>query len=328
MPKNKGEPNPLIKLIYNPNAGKKRKFLGESDGISLDQILTFLQQYQLPVDLAPTKGPKHATELAKKAMSERYQSVIVAGGDGTISEVANGLVDTDIPLGIIPIGSYMNIPHMLSIPTDIEKAIAVIKIGRIRKIDVGVITNLNGEKRSGPFYFVEGSGIGVEAHVHREIKNLENGHITAMAPLLAYLFGFTSSEMTITTDDEKFTVHTGMVTVANGPFSGAALELAPGAKLNDHRLTVVVYKMRKRDYVKYFLHLLLTKKVYKRELKILKSKKVTISATPPMYVHADASLFGTTPVTYIIKPSCLQVICGFPTPNEKRMFISRTYLDP
>ena len=134
--------------------------------------------------------------------------------------------------------------------------------------------------------------------------------------------------MTITTDEEKFTVRTSMVTVANGAFSGAALEVAPGAKLNDHRLTVVVYKMRKSEYVRYFLHLLVTKKAQKKELKMLKSKIVTISASPSMFVHADASKFGTTPVTFKIKPSCLQVICGFPATDSKPMLRSRTFLDP
>jgi diacylglycerol kinase family enzyme len=192
-----------------------------------------------------------------------------------------------------------------------------------------MITKLNGENLSDPFYFVEGSGIGVEAHLHREIKNLENGHASAGFRLLSYLFGFTSSEMVITTDQEKIRIRSNMATIANGPFSGAALETAPGAKLNDHRLTVIVYKMRKGDYLKYFWHMFLTKKsYYKQKLKMVESKKVTILAKPAMFVHADASLFGTTPVTYMIKPSCLQVICGFPTSKGTPMLLSRTYLDP
>lgn len=261
MSKNKGEPTPLIKLIYNPNAGKKRKLFGGSEAVSLEQILGLLQQYQLPIDLSPTKGPKHATELAKKAKSERYQTVIVAGGDGTINEVANGLVDADIPMGIIPVGSFMNIAHMLSVPTDIEKAIEIIKIGRIRKIDVGVVTVLGGEKLPEPFYFVEGSGVGVEAHIHKEAINLGSGNILAGFKLLSYLFGQPSSGMTITTDEEKFTVKSSMITIANGSFSGLALETAPGAKLNDHWLTVIVYKMRKREYLRYFCTCLLQKRI-------------------------------------------------------------------
>lgn len=316
-----------IKLIYNPNAGRKKLF-HTPPRVALENILALLEQYQLTVDLAPTKGPKHATLLARAAKAEGYQMVVVAGGDGTISEAANGLVDGDIPLGIIPLGSYMNIAKMLSVPLEIEKAIAILKIGRTRKIDVGTITTLSGEKLAQPYYFLETSGIGVEAHLQREIKRMEKGHLSAILSFLNQAFGFMPRKFTISTAEENLVLRANMITVANGPFSGATLELAPGAKLNDHLLTIVVYRMKKFDFLKYFVRMFFTKEANKRELKILQSKSVTITTHTPMFVHADASLFGTTPVEYTIKPSCLQVVCGFPEPTKTPTLLARTYLDP
>src|SRR5260221_378434 len=119
-------------LIYNPNAGKKRKLFSLFRGklTALEDIKDLLTKYQIPVDYFPTKHPGHATDLAKDCIKKGYKTILAAGGDGTVGEVANGLVGTDTTLGILPLGSFMNIAKMLSIPQDLEKAIMIIKMSQ------------------------------------------------------------------------------------------------------------------------------------------------------------------------------------------------------
>jgi YegS/Rv2252/BmrU family lipid kinase len=305
MPKNK------IKLIFNPHAGKKRSFGKVSEDL-LPSILKLLTKYQIDADIFPTKKANHAIELAQNAKKEGYQMVIVVGGDGTTNEVANGLVDTNIPLGIIPVGTFMNVAQMLSIPLDLEKAIELIKIKKIRKIDLGMLIKLDGEKLANPYYFIETSGIGIEAHIQQEFKKLEKGDFSSILKFLKNKLSFPPHEIEITTQETIQKFQANLVTIANGPFSGASFEMAPDAKLNDHLLTVVVYKHEKRKLLKYFLRLIFFKKVYKKELAIIKAKEVTIRTKPEMLVHVDASLFGNTPVKFKIKSACLNVITGFP----------------
>src|SRR6186997_1905087 len=150
------------KLIYNPNAGKKRNLLPTSQQATLEEIKNLFVQYQIPIDYFPTKGPGDAAILARDSIKEKYNVVIAAGGDGTISEVAAGLVGSDMTMAILPLGSFMNTPEALAIPRDLEMAVMVIKMGRSRKIDIGQINMLDGEKLSKPVFFLENAGVGLE----------------------------------------------------------------------------------------------------------------------------------------------------------------------
>ncbi len=316
------------KLIYNPHAGDKRKLINAKQTVTLEDIKNMLKQYQIPVDYAPTKYAGHATKLARESIKEKYDTVLVAGGDGTAGEAANGLVGSDVKLGIIPMGSFMNIARMLSIPTDIEKAILLIKINRCRKIDVGCVTKLDGEKLSEPYYFIETAGIGLDAEIQRHFKEFEKGNPIALLSIIKTLKNFYSNKIKIIHDDGELEDRVTLVNIANGPYTGAALELAPDAKLNDHLLTIAIYKMAKFDLAKYFFNLVVKGKTDKRKIQLIKTTKAKVISKRELLLHADASLFGTTPAEFKIIPNALQVICGFPESEEDSSLKSRTILDP
>lgn len=100
------------------------------------------------------------------------------------------------------------------------------------------------------------------------------------------------------------------VTVANSPISGASLPLAPEAQLADHKLTVVVYKHDPHKLLKHFLQLFFTSQTPTDNLITIKASRVVVRSKFPLLVHADASLFGKTPVHYAVKPAGLRVISG------------------
>lgn len=300
-----------IKLIYNPHAGKKRPFQKPMN-LALPEILGLLKKYEIPTDSFPTKKPHHAMELAKDAIKEGYEMVVVAGGDGTANEAANGLVGSGIPLGIIPMGTFMNVARMLGIPVDLEKAVAILKIKKVRKIDLGVLSRMEGKELDTPYYFIETSGIGTEAHVQFEFKKLEKGNLLSFFSLIKHAFSIVRHKIEITADGVTSEYRANFVTIANGPIGGASMNLAPDAKLDDRLLTVVVYKYDTRHKLfKNILGMFSKVRPHKSNTTTFKAKELIIKSNPKMLVHADASVFGKTPVHYKIKPSSLNVVCGF-----------------
>lgn len=315
-----------IKIIYNQNAGKKRHPVGASP-ITSEDIKNLLLKYQIPADFFPTKKSGDATRLAHDAIHEKYETVVAAGGDGTVSEVASGLMDSDITLGILPLGSYMNITKMLSIPHDLEKAVMLLKIGRKRKIDVGKITLLSGKKLESPLFFMENSSVGIEAELQDSVQKMEHHHYVAFLKSLKLLFDYYRHKVKIVLDNKTLERRVTMVAVSNGQLTGAALNLAPEARLNDHLLTVSVFEMSKKELFYYLFKLMETGITRSTKIKRYESTKVAIYTKHPKPVHADGQAFGTTPVAYEILPNALDVITGFPE-GEEIALEKRAVLDP
>jgi YegS/Rv2252/BmrU family lipid kinase len=309
------------KLIYNPNAGAKRKLVGAKKRVSPDDIFALLQQYQIPIHKSATKYPEHATQLAKQAVKEGFDIVLVAGGDGTISEAAQGLVGTQATLGILPLGTYMNTARMLSIPiNDLEKAVALIKIGRTRKIDVGMITQLEGRSLTTPSLFMENAGIGFVAELHKHFAKIEKGNLGEIIPYLKRIKDFYSYSATIILDNRQIIeTKASVITVSNGPYTAAAFIVAPTAKLNDHMLTISIYKMSRLGIFKYLIRQKTKGIAYSKNIQRFSAKKVKIITSRKRLIHADGRLFGTTPVEFKILPNALNIITGFPKQGESAL---------
>jgi diacylglycerol kinase family enzyme len=190
------------------------------------------------------------------------------------------------------------------------------------------VTKLDGEKLSNPYYFLETAGFGIEAQIQQYGKEFEKGNMMAGLSIIKTLKDFYSNKVKIITDEGEIEEKATLISVANGPYTGAALNLSPDAKLNDHRLNVTIYKMDKIEMLKYFLKMKILGKTDKRRLMIIKTKKVRIIPHHEMPIHADATLFGVTPAEFKIIPNALQIICGFPENEDKSYLLSRTLLDP
>jgi diacylglycerol kinase (ATP) len=98
-------------LIYNPSGGQV------VIRHELDHAIAFLDRHGWSVTLRETSRPMQATELARDAVNRGVQVVVAAGGDGTVNEVANGLVDTDAALGVLPVGTTNSWALQMGIPT-------------------------------------------------------------------------------------------------------------------------------------------------------------------------------------------------------------------
>src|SRR3712207_4240388 len=151
-------------LIGNPNAGRKAGMATNTG--TIDDALAALRAEGVEVETWFTERPGHATELARRAVETGWEQVIAAGGDGTVQEVAQPLVGTEVTLGVMPLGSVMNLARTLGIARDLGEAARVIRDGRLLRMDVG---EANG------CYFLEYGGVGIDAALYPLTLEIDRG---------------------------------------------------------------------------------------------------------------------------------------------------------
>ena len=141
-------------LILNPQAGRARKLLGEP----IARIQRILAGQGIETELALTNAPGAAEEIARAAVQNRTQLVIVCGGDGTLNAVVNGLAGSHVPLALLPAGTANILAKELSMPWNIERAAETIKHGMLRRIALGMVSTFDGGVRNRYFLSVAGAG--------------------------------------------------------------------------------------------------------------------------------------------------------------------------
>jgi diacylglycerol kinase family enzyme len=142
-------------LIANPNAGKLRKIP------LLNAVRSVLDKAGLEHDLRTTDAPGLGITLALEAASQGYRGIIAFGGDGTVSEVANGIVESDMTLGIVPAGTMNLFARELGIPNRMEDAVDIIARGHTRRVEVGKVAGR---------YFLLCASAGLDAAIVRDVK--------------------------------------------------------------------------------------------------------------------------------------------------------------
>jgi YegS/Rv2252/BmrU family lipid kinase len=291
-------------LIVNPNAGRKIGMTTNAFGV--DDARDLLQRHGIEAEIWCTEHPGHATELARRAESEHYELVIAAGGDGTVEEVAEGLVGTTVELGVLPLGSVMNIARMLGIPRDLDAAADVIRDRRVARIDVGRATT-----SARTAYFVEAAGIGIDAGLFAYFNQIDGGNWRSLRPLLTFMWRYRPRRLTLRIDGRPYRFRAMMVTVANGPYVGAALTVAPDARLDDHRFDVEVFtRFGKLELLRHLLSIAWGRHAYNPKVRHFQARTVEVIPDGPMMVHADSAPLATTPARFDVLPSALAVIVG------------------
>ena len=150
-------------LIFNPAAGRAR---GIRSG-ALDRARKMLARHGIESELAPTDGPGSGPELARRAVRERRQMVIVCGGDGTLNEVVNGLAGSSIPLALLPAGTANVFAKELGLPWNIERAASLIAGSKLRRVAVGHVAAA--EWKEGR-YFLSLAGAGPDGAMVRAVS--------------------------------------------------------------------------------------------------------------------------------------------------------------
>ncbi|MBI2303956.1 MAG: diacylglycerol kinase family lipid kinase [Chloroflexi bacterium] len=279
------------RLILNPVPWTRRAWN------RLPDITNLLEEAGVRVDLAFTKLATAITQSVVQAAQEGYDLVIAGGGDGTVSEVAAGLVGTGVPLGILPFGTYNNIAHNLSLPLDLaEAALAIVK-GNTMDVDVGVANGV---------YFFEAVGVGLDARLFPIGEEIKEGHYEKMIEGALAFLRHRKAVMSLRLDGEEMELRSPLVVVANGTYYGAGFTIAPQASVVDGLLEVVIFDCAKWEMARHFTFSPQSRERQEPCISRLQAEEITISSESPLPAHADGKPIAV-PVTCRVIPKSLRV---------------------
>ena len=291
-------------IILNPYANRWKA------GESKPEIEAYFRDAGFDFVLHQTEGPGHGTELARAAVESGNLPLIAVGGDGTITEVVNGLMQATPPenypagpIGFLPMGTANDLTDVLGIPRDMQAAMHLIVNGHTRVIDMGTV---NGH------FFDNNSAIGLEPMV-----TIENIRLTWLKGVIRYLVAAVitilkkvSWEGQLEWDDGSYEGSICLVSVGNTHRTGGVFYMTPTAKIDDGFLDFVYAPALSRIRLFQLLPKTYTgKHVDAPEIKEHRTRRLTIRTKNPTPIQADGELITieASEITYEILPSALCV---------------------
>lgn len=267
-----------------------------------------LKDAKLPFHHEFTAAPGAATEVARRAARE-FSTVVAVGGDGTIHEVASGLIGTNSILGIIPAGTGNDFVKMLHIPPLAPgRAVKILQRGQTKRVDVG---------RTGTRYFVNGLGMGLDGAVAWRV--FRSWRWSGLAPW-TYLYAavrealfFHSAQLEIRSPDWRESGELMMVGASNGRYHGGDFKLAPHAEIDDGLFDV--YMIADMPPLKRIREIPKTRRgehVTLPEVRIKRAPWVEIVSEHPLLGHLDGepTEFPAGVVRIELLPRALEIITG------------------
>ena len=292
-------------LILNPASGASLMAHHEVTPEQIEEtILTALHSHNIEPEVWHTTPDDIGGELARRAAAEGADVVIASGGDGTIHAVASGLIGSKSILGIIATGTMNNLAQSLSIPNSIEGACDIIATGITKQIDIGCINDQ---------VFLEVAGIGLEAVLFPAAEEIKQyGIISTIRGTidgLRALFSFKPMRIRVSFDGRKPRSYRALqVTVCNAPYYGVHLQVAPGTRMDDGLLDVVIYRnFSKLEFFQHAISITRGKRVLEPKITRRKVQTMSITANYSVALHADGVAHGHTPAFIAVTPGAIQV---------------------
>ena len=289
-----------VLVILNPASGKKT-----AEPI-IESINTQFKASQIEFEIYKTKKEDNISDIVRARLKNKFDLVVAAGGDGTVSAVINGVVGTAIPLGIIPAGTGNLLAHDLDIPLEVKDAVALIAgTHKLRKIDA---------MRIGKRAYILNISLGASAAVVNETspKNKKRfGRIAYAWTVVSKLSTLRQRSLTVSVDGKTLKYHAIEVAIFNsGSIAKTLYPNGPDIRIDDGYIDVWIMSIQTiLDYPQY-LFKMMTGKPAKRISHFIKAKTVSVKSRIPLPVQADGDIFGTTPIEVEVLPAALTVLVG------------------
>ncbi len=261
-----------------------------------------------PVDAHAVEDPKNLERTVRRALARKPDLVILGGGDGTISGLVDLLVGKDVILGVLPLGTANSFCRTLGIPMDVDGAIDVLRTGRPRRIDLGMIDD---------DYYANCAAMGISPQI---AKTVPHGLKKALGRLgylgwAAYQFmRFRPFTLIIGEGETQERLRVVEVRISNGPYHGGT-DLVDAAAIDSGEIVVqAVCGHVKRRLVKNWVASVFRHKSRHEDTRDFRGKSIRIQTIPPLPISIDGEVLAKTPVTARIAAGIIEVMAPIEGP--------------
>jgi diacylglycerol kinase (ATP) len=287
------------RVIRNPAAGAKKGIA--TSAVGMDELLALLERHGLGSDVIETADEADTRRQAGRAVREGIDVIVAAGGDGTIGAVAEELLGTSSALGVLPLGTVMNVPRMLGLSRNLDEAAAVLASGTVRCVDAG---QANGRT------FFEAASVGMNAAMFREANRFERGDWLSIVRTIWVALRYRPARMRLELDGDRVVqTRALMAVIANGPYTGAGMTVAPDAQIDDGRFDVRIFRgFSKFELIRHLASIAFGRRHYAPHISTFHAAAVRVTSAHPLPTRADSHDLGTTPLEVRVRPHVLRVV--------------------
>src|SRR5512135_3190909 len=290
----------------------------------IERAMAVLRESGWSLELVETARQGDARLLAQEAAERNLDALIAVGGDGTVNEAVNGLVDSPTALGVLPLGTANVWAKEMGLPMGNLEAAALLLAGAdVRAIDVGAVRGPTMDAR----FFILWCGVGLDAAITRDIEP-QREMKRRLGALMFWLVGirdawsYRGKRATLRFEDKRVRRRVILALAANSQLYGGIVRIAPNAQVDDGRLNFVVFKGT--GFAATALHLVkvfLGAHLRDPQVEVYQTACVSIEGKK-LPVHVDAEPIGFTPVEIRVRPSSLRVLV--PRTANPNLFVKRS----
>ena len=294
-------------IIANPTSGSG-VFLHNAH--HLHETLSFLRSHGWRAELCYTQGPGHAQRLAGKAVEQKADLVIAAGGDGTINEIIQALAGSETALGVLPSGTVNVWAREMGIPLDDTRAREILVHGQLRRVDLGCV---NGR------YFLMMVGIGLDGTITEAVEKKPLKRLGILGYFLAATWlgpGYPGFPVTLRIHENNVLIRALQIFIGNTQLYAGAFKFTWQAKCDDGLLDLCI--VRKRGPLGRIVVLwdfILRRKQRSMWVRYETFTSIEIDSPQPIAIQVDGESAGYTPATFSIVPGALKAIVPQKTPE-------------
>ena len=302
------QPYGPIVLVCNDNSGR--------GGVrrALPEVEAELRKRGLEYELRHTEGPGHAIELTRTALKDGFRFVVAVGGDGTVHEVVNGMIENDVAInpdsvfGVVAAGTGSDFIKTFGLPKTPQAAVLHLDGPESFPIDIGKITyQENGAETVR--YFANIAQVGLGAAVVERAARLPRwlGPTVYFFALWLTIRGYRIGKVKVDLVDRSYEGPMGTLTVANGQFFGGGMKVAPKAAPTDGLLDVLVFAARKRESIAIMPKIFKGQHLPHPDIKEFKRVRLSIEGDRPLQIEADGEVLGHSPARFDLLRDALRI---------------------
>jgi YegS/Rv2252/BmrU family lipid kinase len=306
-----------VALIYNPASGQ----YSTSRRAAIDQALAVLRGAGVEAEALETLAPGSASVLAEEAVRRGCDAVLACGGDGTVHEVLQSLVGTDVALGVVPLGTANALAANLGLNASPAKVIRKLLTADPVRVSVGQISYRDAAGATCSRYFTVAAGVGADALL---LSRLDPSLKRRFGYILYLIEGFRvwathsfplfqAAFVERASSKPRVEQISQLLAVRIRDFGGVLHNLAPGATLHKNGLRLLAFKTRSRlSYFRFLIAVILGRQTFSREIELLDAVSVECrpanGAAPRVFAEADGELLGHLPVRIEIVPDAVTLL--------------------